>query len=105
MAGQAVGDVATLTAVAAQGNGIAYRIAMIALGIGSVPFWYLIYRIRLIPRALAALGMAGYAVFFTGYALDLLGLDVGLLAAMPGGLFEIVGALWLIIKGVQRPGR
>ena len=103
LAGQEVGEVATLTVVAEQGNAIAYRIAMMALGIGSVPFWYLAYRVRLIPRVLAALGMAGYAIFFTGYALDLLGLDVGLLAAIPGGLFEIAVALWLIVKGFSVP--
>lgn len=99
LAGQAVGDVETLAAVAAQGNAIAYRVAMMALGLGSVPFWYLAYRVRLIPPGLAVLGMAGYAIFFTGYALDLLGLDVGLILAIPGGLFEVAVALWLIVRG------
>jgi hypothetical protein len=103
LAGQEVGDVETLAAVAAQGNAVAYRIAMIALGLGSVPFWYLAYRVRLIPRALAALGVAGYAIFFTGYALDLLGLDVGLILAIPGGLFEVAVALWLIVRGFSIP--
>jgi hypothetical protein len=100
---QEVGDVATLAAVAGQGNAIAYRIAMIALGIGSVPFWYVAYRARLVPRFLAALGMAGYAIFFAGYALDILGLDVGLLLAIPGGLFEVALAIWLIARGVSSP--
>ena len=103
LAGQEVGDVATLTAVAGQGNAIAYRIAMIALGVGSVPFWYLAYRTRLVPRLLAALGMVGYAIFFTGYALDILGLDVGLLLAIPGGLFEVSLAIWLIARGFSSP--
>lgn len=99
LSGQEVRDAATLTAVAGQGNAIAYRVAMIALGIGSVPFWYLAYRARLIPRILAALGVAGYAIFSTGYALDILGLDVGLLLAIPGGLFEVAVAIWLIARG------
>lgn len=103
MAGQEVGDVAARLAVAGQGNAIAYRIAMIALGIGSVPFWYLAYRVRLIPRVLAALGIAGYAIFSTGYALDILGLDAGLLLAIPGGLFEVALAIWLISRGFSSP--
>jgi hypothetical protein len=98
---QGVGDVATLAAVAGQGNAIAYRIAMIALGIGSVPFWYRAYGVRLIPRVLAAWGIAGYAIFFAGYALDLMGLDVGLLLAIPGGLFEVALAIWLIARGFR----
>lgn len=100
---QEVGDVATLTAIAGQGNAAAYRIAMIALGIGSVPFWYLAYQARFVPRILASLGMAGYAIFFTGYALDIGGLDVGLLLAIPGGLFEVALAIWLIARGFSSP--
>jgi hypothetical protein len=88
-----------MIAIAERGNAVAYRVAMIALGIGSVPFWYLAYRVGLVPRALAAFGVVGYAIFATGYALDLLGLDVGLLAAIPGGLFEVAVAVWLIAKG------
>ena len=103
LAGQEVRDVATMTAVAAQGNAIAYRIAVMGLGLGSVPFWYLAYRVRLVPRVLAAWGVAGYAIFFLGYALDLLGLNVGLLLAIPGGLFEVAVALWLIVKGFSVP--
>ena len=103
LAGRDVGDVATMAAVAEQGNAIAYRIAMMALGLGSVPFWYLAYRVRLVPRVLAALGMAGYGVFFAGYALDLLGLDIGLLTAIPGGIFEVALAIWLIVKGFSVP--
>jgi hypothetical protein len=103
LAGQEVDDVAALAAVAGQGNAIAYRIAMIALGVGSVPFWYLAYRARLIPRFLAALGMAGYAILSAGYALDILGLDVGLLLAIPGGLFEAAVAIWLIARGFSSP--
>ncbi len=98
-----VDDVATLAAVAEQGNAIAYRIAMIALGIGSVPFWFLAFRARLVPRILAALGVAGYTIFFAGYVLDILGLDVGLLMAIPGGLFEVAIAVWLIVRGFNSP--
>jgi hypothetical protein len=103
LAGQEVRDAVTMTSAAEQGNAIAYRIAMMALGLGSVPFWYLAYRVRLVPRLLAACGVAGYAVFFGGYALDLLGLNVGLFAAIPGGIFEVAVALWLIVKGFSVP--
>jgi hypothetical protein len=40
---------------------------------------------------------------FGGYALDILGLNVGLFAAIPGGIFEVATALWLIAKGFSVP--
>ena len=99
LGGTDVGDVATMAGVGVQGNAIAYRVAMIALGAGSIPFWYLAARISLVPRTLALLGVAGYAIFAGGYVLDLLGLDVGLMTAIPGGLFEVAVAIWLIARG------
>lgn len=92
-----------LSTVAAEANHFAYQIAMIGLGVGSVPFWYLIYRSRLVPRPLAALGIVGYAVFASGAALEILGFEVGLILSIPGGLFEVAVAIWLIARGFSAP--
>lgn len=80
-------------------NNLAYQTAMIALGLGSIPFWYLAYRVRLLPAWLALAGVVGYAIFATGALLELFGLEVGLYLAIPGGLFEIALAIWLIVRG------
>lgn len=57
-AGAATASLESLNALSVQGNFVAYQIGMIGLGLGSVPFWYVFYRARLIPRILAALGIA-----------------------------------------------
>jgi len=88
-----------LSTLAIQGNASAYQVAMVALGIGSVPFWYLFYRARLVPRLLAAWGIVGYAVFVAGSVAELRGLEVGLLLSLPAGLFEVAVGIWLIVKG------
>ena len=88
-----------LSELSTQGNFYAYQVAMIALGLGSLPFWYLFYRSGLVPRFLAAWGIVGYAIFATGAVLEILGLEVGLILSIPGGLFEASLGIWLIVKG------
>lgn len=89
----------TLGALALQVNDLSYQIGMAALGLGSLFFCSLLYRTRIIPRALAAWGFVGYAIFLAGMVSDVFGSGAGLLLSMPGGLFELVFAGWLIAKG------
>ncbi|HYI65655.1 MAG TPA: DUF4386 domain-containing protein [Candidatus Limnocylindrales bacterium] len=92
-----------LSSLSIQGNDSAYQVAMIALGLGSVPFWYLFYRSGLVPRFLAAWGIVGYAIFASGAVLEILGLEVGLILSVPAGLFEASIGIWLIVKGFSSP--
>jgi len=95
----AVGAIALLLGFAAT-NFLAYNIAMAVLGIGSLFFCVALYRSRLVPRFLAVWGFVGYASFAVGCFLELAGVaGAGLLSAIPGGLFEIFFAVWLIARG------
>jgi hypothetical protein len=76
--------------------------------VGGTIFAYLLYRSRLVPRWLAVIGLIGYPVLLLGCLLDMFGpTDVtqgaGLLAVLPGGLFELVLPILLIIKGFSHP--
>lgn len=84
-------------------NFTAYNIAMAGLGIGSLFFCALLYRTGLVPRFLAVWGFAGYAAFAAGSLIELAGFTgAGLIGAMPGGIFEIFFAVWLIVRGFTR---
>ena len=78
-------------------------------GAGGLVLTYLLFVSRLVPRAIATLGLVGYACLTVGVPLDLLGvLDMGSgpgqLLLVPGGLFEFVFLpLWLIAKGFRTP--
>ena len=78
-------------------------------GLGGIIFTYLLFVSRLVPRAVALLGLVGYVSLTIGVPLDLLGvLDMGqgagLLLVVPGGLFELVFLpVWLITKGFNAP--
>jgi hypothetical protein len=78
-------------------------------GAGGIVLTYLLLVSRLVPRAIALLGLVGYVLLTVGVPLDLLGvLDMsagaGLLLVVPGGLFELVFLpIWLITKGFNAP--
>ena len=95
----AVGAIALLGGFA-NTNFLSYNVAMAGLGIGSLFFCAALYRSRLVPRFLAAWGFVGYASFATGCILELSGAaGAGLISTIPGGLFEIFVAIWLIVRG------
>ncbi|HEX8509721.1 MAG TPA: DUF4386 domain-containing protein [Propionibacteriaceae bacterium] len=81
----------------------------IPTGIGGLVLNYLLFVSRLVPRAIAVLGLVGYALFTLGVPLDLLGVlnmnqGLGMLILAPGFLFEfVVLPLWLIAKGFTSP--
>lgn len=90
---------AELGALLLAGRTTTYQVAMVALALGSLPFCAALYRARLVPRALAALGVLGYAALLVGTLLEVGGFDLHFLHTVPGGLFEFILPLWLIVKG------
>lgn len=97
----AVGAIALFVGLASA-NVIAYNIAMAGLGLGSLFFCVALYASRMVPRFLAVWGFVGYASFAAGSMLELAGVaGAGLISAIPGGLFEISFAIWLIARGFR----
>jgi hypothetical protein len=81
-------------------NAVLYNVGEAGLGIGSLFFCALLFRTRLVPRFLAAWGFIGYACFAAGNLLELFGVaGAAVVAAIPGGLFELTFAIWLIARG------
>lgn len=81
-------------------NAVFYSVAEAALGIGSLFFCALLFRTGLVPHWLAGWGFLGYACFAAGNVLELSGVEgAGVVAAIPGGLFELTFAIWLMVRG------
>jgi hypothetical protein len=91
----------TLGSILAQTNAMAYQIGEASLAVGGVFVCSLLFQTRLIPRSLAGWGVIGYALFLAGAIAEILGIHIGLMLSVPGGLFEVAFALWLIIKGFE----
>lgn len=75
-----------------------YYIAMLILGVGSVPMCWLLYKDKITPSWLSIWGMVGYAVFAFGFVLELFGNPWSMYFLMIGGLWEIFFGFWLIFK-------
>jgi MFS family permease len=99
----AIGVVSLLVltgSAAIHANSIFYNVAEAGLGIGSLFFCALLFRTALVPRLLAAWGFIGYTCFAAGNLLELFGVaGAALVASIPGGLFELTFAIWLIARG------
>lgn len=88
-----------LSTVLVQANLYAYDIGMMTLGLSGLMLCYTLYRARLVPRALAVWGLAGYAIIFCGMVSEMMGSGLGLASSIPGGLWEAFIGVWLIVKG------
>ncbi len=77
-----------------------YLLAMVVLGLGSIPFCRVLGRGRWLRPWLAHWGVVGYAALVIGALLELTtGRMVTVLFAIPGGLFELALGLHLVHRG------
>lgn len=78
----------------------------LALGVNTVLLAYLMYRSRLVPRAIAVLGLVGGSLIFASGTAVVFGLyeDLsipGVAAAAPVLAWELSVATWMIVKGFK----
>jgi hypothetical protein len=90
-----------LGSILTQSNTMAYQIGQATLAVGGIFMTSLLFRTRLIPRPLAALGVIGYAIHVAGAIAEIFGIHVSMILLIPGMIFELALPIWLIIKGFQ----
>lgn len=77
-----------------------YIIAMIILAVGSLPLCWHMIKNQILPRALAWLGLIGYAIFAIGMLLDAAGFsNTAVYLLIPGALFEVIFGARLLWRG------
>jgi hypothetical protein len=69
---------------------------------------YMLYKSRLVPRALSLIGMVGAPLLIVGYLAILFGFidrlaPLAALSAVPVALFEFSLGVWLVVKGFKSP--
>ena len=90
---QALGEMARSARYAA------HYINLLVGGIAAFVFMSILFRFALVPRALAAFGLATFPVQMAGVAMPLLGYRYQAVMLVPAGLSLFALILWLIPKG------
>ena len=88
-----------ISSLLTESNTLAYNAGQATLSFGGVFLCLLLYRTRLIPQLLAGLGVVGYVLHAGGAVSEIFGLPLSLYLLIPGAIFEISIAFWLIFKG------
>lgn len=94
-----------LRIVVASARNWAHFTARVADGAVLLVFYALLYRCRLIPRALAAFGLIAVVLQLAAVAMPFLGHGVVFPLLAPIGLSQLALALWLIVRGFRVPAR
>lgn len=100
------GQLQSLARLVESANLTGFNISMTFLAVGSTIFFYLFYKSRYIPRALAAWGVfASVVMLVVSLAMILFPANIRTLQYGwgPMGIAEIGTALWLSIVGIRQP--
>jgi len=81
-----------------------YNLGMLVLAMSSILFFRFLKQTKYLPTYLSTIGILSYSTFAIGTLLELLGQKIlgeqtGIYLSIPGGVFEFVLGVWLIVKG------
>jgi len=93
-----------LRVVVASARNWAHFISLIIAGCTIFVMYAVLYRFSLVPRALAAFGLAAVVLQIATVAMPLFGQGVVFLLLAPLGVSQLALALWLIVKGFRKEG-
>ena len=77
---------------------LGYHIAMLSLGIGSIPMCYVLYKNNIVANWLAIWGLIGYSLLSLGFLMEFFGNKWSMYLLIIGGLWEITFAIRLIAR-------
>jgi Domain of unknown function (DUF4386) len=78
-----------------------YTLLMLAFCPGAMLFYWLLFKSRLVPRALSLWGLLTVIPLFFATTVSILGINVPFYIAVPYIPFEFVIGLWILIKGAR----
>lgn len=92
----------TIGKVAIESMGfVGMTMSMAAFCLGAIPFYFLLYRSRVLPRALPLWGLLAVLPCLAGTLFSLFGYDVPFAIYLPYAPFEFVIGIWILLVGIQ----
>ena len=77
-----------------------YTLLMLPFCLGALPFYYLLYKSGVVPRALSLWGLITVFPCLAGTLLTIFGYEVPFAIYLPYAPFEFVIAVWILVKGI-----
>jgi hypothetical protein len=77
-----------------------YTLLMLPFCLGAIPFYYLLYKSGVVPRALSLWGLITVFPCLAGTLLAIFGYEVPFAVYLPYAPFEFVIAVWISVKGI-----
>jgi hypothetical protein len=74
---------------------------MLAFCLGGILFYYLLYRSRLVPRALSLWGLITVLPLLVGTVIQVFGYTLPMFLYLPYVPFEFVIGVWILVKGTN----
>lgn len=88
-----------LSTLAIQTSDVFYQLAMIGLGLGSLPMCLWLIRSALVPAMLGVVGFAGYLCLVAAMIAQAYGLvTASMILLVPGAIFEVTFGLILVLR-------
>ena len=66
-------------------------------------FYYLFFRSKQIPGSISVFGLLGVVLMLAAVLIDIFGQGLYMFLFLPAGIVQILVAVWLIIKGFNKP--
>ena len=78
-----------------------YTLLLLAFCPGAILFYWLLFKSRLVPRALSLWGLITVIPVFFAIVLSVLGINLSFYFVVPYIPFEFVIGVWILIRGVR----
>jgi len=85
-------------ALGSMSNGV--TLSMLAFELGAMPFYWLLYRSRVIPRGLSVWGLVTVPIVLGATIATLFGANVPFAVYLPYAPFEFVAGAWILARGL-----
>ncbi|MCP4935636.1 MAG: DUF4386 domain-containing protein [bacterium] len=91
----------TLGNLAYETQEVAYSLSMVFFTLGGTLFYYLLFKSRYVPRALAIFGLIAAPLALVGELFGLFDFAVPIVVFIPNLPFELAIGIWLLVKGIK----
>jgi hypothetical protein len=94
-------DLLTMANLALESMDSGYMLLMLPFCLGAILFYYLLYKTRVVPRALSLWGLIAVSLVLIGTLFAICGYEVPFVIYLPYVPFEFVIGVWILVKGIN----